>query len=116
MNNTTLPKQVTALGLTEIMKEKGIDGDVTLRKVVLISYLAHAIIDISDEVERDFRKVGNYKMDFKHKIKSIRRDSWELVKHAYPKLTEEGIGELTEHLDDLETILYEWANIKKDSN
>lgn len=55
-------------------------------------------------------------MDFKHKIKSIRRDSWELVKHAYPKLTEEGIGELTEHLDDLEAILYEWANIKKDSN
>ena len=105
----------TALEITEKMREKGVDGENTFRKVILMSYLAHAIIDISDEIERDFRKVGNYKMDFKHKIKSIRRDSWDLVKQAYPNFTEDGINELTANLDDLEAILYQWANIKKDN-
>ena len=105
----------TALEITEKMREKGVDGENTFRKVILMSYLAHAIIDISVEIERDIRKVGNYKMDFKHKIKSIRRDSWDLVKQAYPNFTEDGIDELTVNLDDLEAILYQWANIKKDN-
>lgn len=102
---------MNGLMLLNKLKEKGINPETTLRKITLMFQLSQLLVNLTDEIEADFRLVGAYKMQDKQTLKQLNRLLSRFLNDLYPNLTQEQIDEMIEDLDELEKIIKEWAQL-----
>ena len=102
---------MNALTLTQKLTEKGINAEKTLRKITLMYQLIHTITDLSNEVENDFKAVGEYKMKSKFMLKGIKNQCYLFVKDLYPRLSDSEIDAMVSDLDELENLIKQWAKL-----
>jgi len=102
---------MTALTILDKMREKGLDGAKTLRKLTLMFQLAQLTLNLADEVESDFKSIGTYRMADKVTLKQLHTLLYRFLRDLYPNLTQEQLDDMIGDLDELESLTKNWAKL-----